>query len=235
MNGAGASEQAAQAAHSARADDPLPADGLRRGRGRWVAGSVVVVVVAVAVALAVTDPFRAAASPGTGGTSYHTSVATVQQGSLTSQAQVDATLGDAGSYNVVNQASGTITWLPAVGQVIREGQVLYQVSGAPVVLLYGSVGPGETCSEGMSGPDVAELNADLVGLGYATWAELGSGSDYFSAATAYGVEQLQAKIGVTETGTLAPGRRCSCRPRRLSPGWAPARCWTGRPCPGRSC
>jgi hypothetical protein len=180
--------------------------GPRRGRGRWVAGGVVVVVVTVAVALAVTDPFRAAASPGTGGASYHTSVATVQLGSLTSQTQVDATLGDAGTYNVVNQAPGTITWLPAVGQVIREGQVLYQVSGAPVVLLYGSEPTWRDLSEGISGPDVAELNADLVRLGYATWAELGSGSDYFSAATAYGVEQLQAKLGVTETGTLALGQ-----------------------------
>ena len=84
-----------------------------------------------------------------------------------------------------------------MGQVIPEGQVLYQVSGAPVVLLYGSAPAWRDLSEGMAGPDVAELNADLVRLGYATWAELGSGSDYFSAATAYGVEQLQAKLGVT--------------------------------------
>jgi hypothetical protein len=206
VSGSGAVEQEAQAAHSARASDQLPADPLRRGRGRWVAGGVVVVVVAVALALAVTDPFRGAASPGTGGTSYHTSVATVQLGSLTSQTQVEATLGDAGTYEVVNQASGTITWLPAAGQVISEGQVLYQVSGAPVVLLYGSVPAWRDLSEGISGPDVAELNADLVSLGYATWAELGSGSDYFSAATAYGVEQLQAKLGVTETGTLTLGQ-----------------------------
>jgi hypothetical protein len=204
MTGNGASEQAAQAAHAARVDDQIPA--LRRGRGRWVAGGVAVVVVAVGVALAVTDPFRAGASSGTSGTSYHTSVATVQLGSLTSQTQVDATLGDAGSYSVVNQVSGTITSLPSVDEVIREGQVLYRVSGAPVVLLYGSAPAWRDLSEGISGPDVAELNADLVRLGYATWAELGTGSDYFSAATAYGVEQLQAKLGVTETGTLTLGQ-----------------------------
>ena len=54
---------------------------------------------------------------------------------------MSATLGYAGSYSVVNQAPGTVTSLPAVGQVVSQGQVLYQVSGAPVVLLYGST-PG---------------------------------------------------------------------------------------------
>ena len=36
------------------------------------------------------------------------------------------------------ERTGTVTWLPKVGQVIREGQVLYRVDQAPVVLLYGS-------------------------------------------------------------------------------------------------
>ena len=86
---------------------------------------------------------------------------------LSSQTQVSATLGYAGSYSVVNQAQGTVTSLPAVGQVVTQGQVLYQVSGAPVVLLYGSTPAYRALSEGMTGADVDELNADLVALGYA--------------------------------------------------------------------
>jgi hypothetical protein len=232
MSGTGAFEQAAQVAHPAQADDQVPVGTLRRGRGRRVAAGVVVAVVGVAVALAVTDPFRTAASRGTGGTAYHTSVATVRLGSLTSQTQVDATLGHAGSYSVVNYASGTITWLPAVGEVIGEGQVLYQVSGAPVVLLYGSVPSWQDLAEGISGPDVAELNADLVRLGYATWAELGSGSDYFSAATAYGVEQLQAKLGVTETGTLTLGQAVFLPTAALITGLGPSTVLDGATMPG---
>jgi hypothetical protein len=46
---------------------------------------------------------------------------------------VPATLGYAGSYPVVDQAQGTVTSLRAVGQVVSQGQVLYRVSGAPVV------------------------------------------------------------------------------------------------------
>jgi hypothetical protein len=87
----------------------------RRARRRWIAGGVVVVVVAAAVVLAVTDPFRARASSNAGGVSYQTSTWTVTRQSLTSQTQEDATLGDAGSYSVVNQAQGNSSGASAGG------------------------------------------------------------------------------------------------------------------------
>jgi hypothetical protein len=195
--------------------------GGHRGRRRWIAGGAVVVVVAAAVALAVTNPFRARASSDTGGVSYHTSTATVTRQSLTSQTQEDATLGDAGSYSVVNQTQGsagssgssgtgggTYTSLPAVGQVVRQGQVLYAVSGDPVVLLYGTTPAYRDLAEGDTGPDVTELNTGLVTLGYLSAADLGarSGWDYYSGETAYGVEQLQEHLGVTQTGSLDLGQ-----------------------------
>jgi hypothetical protein len=174
-------------------------------RWGWRAGGVI--VIAAVIALAVTDPFRPPASASSGPT-YNTGTATVKLEPLTSQTQVDATLGDAGSYSVVNQAPGTITWLPAPGTVISQGQVLYQVSASPVVLMYGSVPSYRDLSEGMTGADVTELNTALVSLGYATVAELGprSGWDYFSSATAAALEDLQHKLGLTETGTLPLGQ-----------------------------
>ena len=33
--------------------------------------------------------------------------------------------------------TGTITWLPAVGQVVKPGQTLYKVDNSPVVLFNG--------------------------------------------------------------------------------------------------
>jgi hypothetical protein len=46
--------------------------------------------------------------------------------------------------------------------------VLYRTgNGTPVVLLYGSVPDWRTMSEGTTGQDVAQLNHDLVRLGYA--------------------------------------------------------------------
>ena len=118
--------------------------------------------------------------------------------------------------------------------MVRQGQVLYRVSGSPVVLLYGPVPAYRDLSEGMTGPDVAELNTDLVQLGYATAAQLGprSGWNYFSAETAYALEKLQAHLGVTQTGTLALGQAVFLPAAVLITGMGRARCWAARPSPG---
>jgi Putative peptidoglycan binding domain len=177
----------------------------RRWR-RAVAG-VVVGVAVVGTVVIVVRPFGGRSSAGSGSVGlYQTATATVTQGTLTSRIAVDATLGHAGSYNVVNRVQGTYTAVPAVGQLIRQGQVMYDVNQSPVVLLYGQVPAYRDLSEGTTGADVRQLNADLVALGYATAAELDPSSDYFSAETAYAVEQLQAHIGVSQTGSVSLGQ-----------------------------
>jgi hypothetical protein len=164
------------------------------------------VLAAGGTAVAAADPFAGQRqSPGAAGNARPTSLATVTSGPLSSQTQVNATLGYAGSYSVVNQASGTFTSLPGAGDVIRQGRVLYRVSGSPVVLLYGSIPVYRSLSEGISGTDVRQLNADLVALGEATRSELDPASDYFSQATATALGKLQDRLGVTQTGTLALG------------------------------
>jgi hypothetical protein len=148
----------------------------RRGRRRWVAAAVVVVVVAGAAVVAGVSGAFGRPRPSNAGVASNadlTSTATVVRRSLSSQTLVDATLGNAGSYTVVNQAQGTITALPAVGNIMHQGQVLYQVSGSPVVLMYGQVPAWRSLSEGMTGPDVTELNTDLVALRDAASADLG--------------------------------------------------------------
>ena len=183
----------------------------RRGGRRWRAVLVVIVVVAAAAAaFAVAGVWQRTAAPRAGGTgAFKTSTATVTRRTLVSQTQVSATLADAGSYSVVNQASGTLTSLPAVGTVVRQGHALYQVDGQPVVLLYGNVPAWRTLSAGTTGTDVRELNIALVRLGYAGAAALGprAGWDYFSSETAYALGQFQAHLGITHpTGSLALGQ-----------------------------
>jgi len=124
-----------------------------------------------------------------------------QPGTLTYRAQADGS-----PYSVINQAQGTYTELPAVGQVISQGRVLYRVNDSPVVLLYGLTPAYRTLSDGESGPDVAELNADLVELHYATSSQLSPTSASFGWATATALEKVQAKLGVTQTGTLMLGQ-----------------------------
>lgn len=179
------------------------------GRRRAVrAGGLVVVLAAgggaAAAGLLGTHPAAAGAGAGVIDNGDPTSLATVRRGTLSSQVQVSATLGYSGSYSAVNQAAGTYTWLPAAGQVVGRGQVLYQVSGNPVVLLYGSVPAYRSLSEGMTGADVRQLNANLVALGYGTRSELDT--DYFSAQTARALELYQKHLGVPETSTLTLGQ-----------------------------
>jgi HlyD family secretion protein/Putative peptidoglycan binding domain len=179
-----------------------------RRPGRRLTSGIVVLLVVVGVSVAVT--ISLAGGGGSNGAAVDngsaTSLATVTRRSLSSQTQADATLGYAGSYRIVNQARGTLTYLPAVGKVVRQGQVLYRVDGKPVVLLYGSVPVYRALAKGMSGADVKQLNADLVVLGYATSTELDPGSDEFSASTKTALKNLQADLGVAETGTLTLGQ-----------------------------
>jgi hypothetical protein len=185
-----------------------PPDGRRRRRkAPWLIAAAVLVVGA-GVTVAMSDLFssgaksRAIVADNSGATSLYT----IARQDLTSQTQLPATLGYAGSYRVVNQAQGTVTAVPAVGHVVGQGRVLYRVSGAPVVLLYGSIPAYRALSEGMMGADVAELNADLVALGYARAMEIPSGTADFTYWTEVGVEKLQTALGVTESGTLSLGQ-----------------------------
>ncbi len=123
-----------------------------------------------------------------------------QPGTLTYRARSDGS-----PYSVINQAGGTYTKLPAVGEVIAQGHVLYRVNDRPVVLLYGSTPGYRTLAAGASGPDVAELNADLVAFGYATRAQLSPRSASFGSATTTAVDKLQAALGVSQSGTLPLG------------------------------
>jgi hypothetical protein len=188
---------------------PAGRPGERRGRRKtpWLIAAAVVLV-AAGVSVAIVNPFASGGSsrPGVAGNADPTSLATLARQDLSSQTQVSATLGYAGNYSVVNQAAGTVTAVPATGQVVSQGQVLYQVSGAPVVLLYGSTPAYRTLSSGTSGLDVQELNADLVSLGYATSSELSPTSDTFGASTTTALEKLEAALGVAQNGTLTLGQ-----------------------------
>lgn len=137
--------------------------------------------------------------------------ATVEKGTLSAMVSLNGTLtfrgrSDGSPYAVFNQASGIYTELPAVGQVIAQGQVLYRVNDRPVVLLYGATPAYRSLSAGATGADVAELNADLVALGYATSAQLDPTSTAFGSATTAALEKLQAALGVPQNGTLTLGQ-----------------------------
>jgi hypothetical protein len=174
------------------------------GRGRWVALRVVIAAAAAAAAAAVSawqaglfSPAAPSQAQGAPGAPAPATAALTRQ-DLTATTPVTATLGYAGSYPVTGRGGGTLTWLPPAGQVVRQGQVLYETgNGSPVALLYGSVPDWRTLDEGITGQDVSQLNHDLVTLGYAGRTDIAAlGWDYYSWETAYAVQKLEAHLGV---------------------------------------
>jgi hypothetical protein len=184
---------------------------LRHWRGRVLAGAVAVVLVAVVIAEAAgAFDGRGGRSDGVSDNSYPTSLRTVTQGSLSSQITANGTLEYTGlngsSYSVVNQASGTFSKLPSEGEMFSRGQVLYRVSNDPVVVLYGNTPEYRSLYDGDTGPDVRELNHNLVALGYATRSSVDGDWSYFSYETECALEKFHYALGEDETRELAEGQ-----------------------------
>jgi hypothetical protein len=147
-------------------------------------------------------------SPGGGTTDAGTTAtgaATVQRRNLVATDTESGTLSYADTQTVYNRLSGTITWLPQIGKVIHPGGVLFNVDNKPVLLMDGST-PAfrELTASDETGPDVYELNKNLVKLGYNPDGIVVD--DTWQDATTAGIDALQTHLGETETGALTLGQ-----------------------------
>jgi peptidoglycan hydrolase-like protein with peptidoglycan-binding domain len=198
-----AAGQASEAPAAAQRDERQT-----RSRRRIALAGGIAVPIAAALAITVVGPLAGSSGSESGSDDRgDTALATVERGRLSSQVSETGTLGyaalpDGSPYSVVNQASGPFTALPSAGDVIRCGRPIYRVADEPVVLLCGRTPAYRALAEGMRGPDVRQLNRNLVALGYADRSELDPSSDYFGSATAAALEGLQAELGLDETGAL---------------------------------
>ena len=134
------------------------------------------------------------------------SLAAVVRRTLQSQIQVNGMLGYAGSYQLINEAQGHWTSLPAAGQVISQGQVIYSVDGNPVFLLYGSIPAYRDFRLGMSdGQDVKQLEQDLLALGFGNSSNLFA-TGHFDAFDVAAIRRWQKALGQAQTGVIALGQ-----------------------------
>ncbi len=175
-----------------------------RGRSRSLLAALALliavgVIVAIVLGTGSSSPSRAADSPSSSATT------TVERRNLVEIDSEPGTLGHADSQTVYNRLSGTITWLPPVGRVIRPGQALFRVGSEPVILMngrtpaYRDLGPSDGDAR-----DVLELNRNLVALGFNPQGIVVD--DAWQAATTAGVDALQGFLGQTETGTFTLGQ-----------------------------
>jgi hypothetical protein len=176
-------------------------------RALAASGVASVALVAGGLVWVAADGSRAGGSgaEGDGADAASGATAEVTRRDLEERVEVDGTLGY-GDTSDVTLAGGTITDLPDVGTVVGRGQSLAEVDGSAVPLLLGErplwrqLGPGVD-----DGPDVAQLEFNLVALGIVTTDELTVDEEWTSATTA-AVKEWQESIGRPETGTVAPGQ-----------------------------
>lgn len=169
-----------------------------------MAALALLIAIGVVVALVLGVGSSSPSSTASASNSSSGTTTTVQRRDLVETDTESGTLSYATPQTVYDRVSGTITWLPAVGQVIRPGQALFRVAGKPVILMNGStpayrdLGPSDS-----DGQDILELNRNLVALGFNPGGIVID--DVWQAATTDGVETLQASLGQSETGTLKLG------------------------------
>jgi peptidoglycan hydrolase-like protein with peptidoglycan-binding domain len=170
------------------------------------AGLAAALTAAVLAGVVATVAFRGGTPPPAQPPALHDSTATIRVTNLATTVLTGGTLGYAAAPPVINQLAGTYTSLPRAGRTIRPGQVLYRVDNQPVVLMTGRIPAWRPFAPGMtSGPDIAELQASLIGLGYASGL-LASPTGQYDLATDDAVQRWQAAVGYPVTGQVALGQ-----------------------------
>jgi peptidoglycan hydrolase-like protein with peptidoglycan-binding domain len=125
----------------------------------------------------------------------------VTRGTLSTSVRQPGELGYAGTYQLIAQLSGTVTAVPALGQVVDRGQRVLAVDQRPVVLFFGDVPLYRPLADGATGADVRVLEENLSALGYGGFTV----DTRFTAGTAAAVRRWQSSLDVTETGTVEAG------------------------------
>jgi len=194
--------------------DTNETSGERGKRRRWLWLVVVLAVIAVvALMVGITNSDE----PSVVDRSQELSTATVSRQDLVVTETVSGTLGygnaaaiafrtsPEGVDTVYGGLAGVVTSAPDEGIVIFEGDVLYEVNTAPVVVLYGDTPVYRTLDRRASdGQDIMSLEQSLVDLGYDPDGDIEIDED-FTSATSDAIERLQEAIGADQDGGFSLG------------------------------
>jgi membrane fusion protein, multidrug efflux system len=179
---------------------------LGRRRLRWLAAGALAIVVVAVLAVVLFGSGSGGHHGSDTGVPAGDTTASVTRRTLSESSTVDGTLGYGTTLELYDRVAGTFTWLPSVGAVIGRGGTLWRLDNLPVVLMYGSVPAYRTLKQGVSdGPDVTELNQNLIDLGFDPYGAI-TDDESFGAATAVAVKRWQEADGLSQSGEVALGR-----------------------------
>jgi peptidoglycan hydrolase-like protein with peptidoglycan-binding domain len=177
-----------------------------RRRVAWRAAVGIVAIAGGGVAAGIALQRNTGSASGATPPAVATSTTTVTRASLSTVDQVSGTLKYTGSYTLNGGLSGTLTRLAAEGTTLKRGDLIAEVDGRPVFLMYGDRPAWRAFQAGMSdGPDVAQLDQNLIAMGYATAAQL-TPSNHYSSYDVAAVQRWQTAMGLTADGVIPAGQ-----------------------------
>jgi len=101
-----------------------------------------------------------------------------------------------GSVGVEEGETQVITAVPEIGQLVQEGDLLFEVTSRPVFVLQGDLPMYRRLASGSQGPDVLQLETALDRLGFSP----GQIDNVFDEATAAAVSEFYTQSGYEAEG-----------------------------------
>ena len=176
---------------------------LPRRRWPYLLAGIVVGIGSTLAAIAVLDN-KDPTADAEGSADVDLATAPVEIRDLIEEVEWTADLGYGTPIEVTAASDLTVTAVQPVGTVLERGDTLLEANDQPVIVLYGELPFWRSLAEGHEGPDVAQLEANLVALGYDTDTTV-TIDDTFTFNTALMVERWQTDVGAPVTGELALG------------------------------
>jgi len=107
------------------------------------------------------------------------------------------------SSTVLEPDDRAVTALPTPGQVVAPGDILYETDSTPVYAMLGGVAAWRTMEDGLTGPDISQLQSNLLDGGWGDDSLAADGT--WSSATTDAVTRWQEDTGQAVTGYVELG------------------------------
>jgi len=142
---------------------------------------------------------------GSGSSSGARATAPITKRDLVDRVAVDGTLGYGATSAIAAGKPGTVMSVAAVGSTVSRGESLLAVDGRPLPLFFGTVPLWRALSVfSEDGPDIRQLEDNLVALGFAEGLDLVV-DEHFDAATQIAVQRWQTSIDASPTAIVDKG------------------------------